>query len=214
MSQSRRKPAARKSSSRPPIIPIVVAGIVLLGLIALVAASRGGDEGTDVAQTRPVQVDGDALPELTGGGSDPAVGQPIPEVTGEDFDGQPVSITREGQPKLVFFLAHWCPHCQDEVPIVTDWLADEGMPEGVELLSVSTSVAGNRPNYPPSEWLAEEDWPVPVLADDDANTVADAFGLSGFPFFVAVDGDGNVAARVSGALEVDQIEALVELARG
>ena len=41
---------------------------------------------------------------------------------------------------------------------------------------------------------------------------ADAFGVSAFPFFVAVDGDNNVIARASGELTVDQWTGLLDQA--
>ena len=40
------------------------------------------------------------------------------------------------------------------------------------------------------------------------------FGLTGYPYFVAVDGEGRVAARDSGELSVPELEALVARARG
>lgn len=204
-----------RTTRRPPVIPILFGVIVLFGVVAIVA-SRGDDDDdvpAGVEQTRPVSVSGEALPAHEAAGADPAVGSPIPEVEGQDFAGEPVTITRDGTPKLIVFLAHWCPHCQAEVPVITDWVGDEGAPEGVELLSVSTSVNEDRPNYPPSRWLEQEGWPVPVLADDDAQTAAQAFGLSAFPFFVAVDAQGMVTVRGSGELGVEALEQLVATAR-
>ncbi len=55
---------------------------------------------------------------------------------------------------------------------------------------------------------------MPVLVDDTDRAVAGAFGVSGFPFFVAVDAAGNVAARGSGELDTAGLDHLVTLARG
>ena len=206
---------AHADSRSFPLVPLVLGLIGVLGVVA-VMASRGSDEDGETAagvdQTRPVEIEGSRLPAL-GEGDDPALGMTIPEVRGASFDGTPVSIAPGERPKVLLFLAHWCPHCQAEVPVITDWLDEAGPPEGVELISVSTSVDESRPNYPPSSWLEEENWEVPVLADDTDSSVAQAFGLSAFPFFVAVDADGKVVARTSGELEVEQLEALVSQAR-
>jgi hypothetical protein len=48
---------------------------------------------------------------------------------------------------------------------------------------------------------------LPVLVDDEARSVLNAFGLSAYPFTVVVDADGRVAGRATGALP---IEGLIE----
>jgi hypothetical protein len=55
---------------------------------------------------------------------------------------------------------------------------------------------------------------VPTLADSDDKQAADAFGLSAFPFFVAVDASGEVVARTSGELTTEQFADLLDRARG
>jgi hypothetical protein len=97
---------------------------------------------------------------------------------------------------------------------VVEWLGDNGRPEGVDLYGVSTGVAESRGNYPPAAWLAREGWDLPTLADSPDGAAAQAAGLSVYPFFVAVDADGNVVARDSGEIEMSRLEELVDLARG
>jgi thiol-disulfide isomerase/thioredoxin len=142
------------------------------------------------------------------GADDPAVGQPIPEIQGSSFDGTPVSIKADGRPKLIVLLAHWCPHCQREVPVVQAWLDAKGMPAGVDIISVATAIDPNRPNYPPDAWLAREHWGVPVIVDADGQ-IATQYGLTAFPFWVTVRADGTVAQRLTGELTPDQLDALV-----
>ena len=220
MSSTSTAHAARRSRSARPVpsgrrmspIPIVAAVVVLMGLVAIFA-SRGGSDGVPagIEQVRPATVSGASLP-VAGDGTDLAIGMAIPAVEGQDFDGAPVSIRADGTPKLIVFLAHWCPHCQKEVPVITDWLAGSGAPEVVDLLGVSTEVSPDLPNYPPSAWLEREKWPVPVLVDNTDRLVKEAFGVSGFPFFVAVDAAGEVVARGSGELDTDALDELVRIA--
>jgi thiol-disulfide isomerase/thioredoxin len=148
-----------------------------------------------------------ALPAFVATTGDPAVGRPIPEVTGRSFDGSPVAIRADGRPKLLLFLAHWCPHCQREVPVVQAWLDAGRLPGSVDLISVATATDPARPNYPPSDWLRRERWRPPVLADT-SNDVADRFGLSAFPYWIAVRADGTVATRVTGELSPAQLDVL------
>ena len=41
----------------------------------------------------------------------------MPVIDGRPFDGSPITIggPTDG-PTMYVFLAHWCPHCNDEIP--------------------------------------------------------------------------------------------------
>ncbi len=191
------------------LIPIVAGGVVLLAVLALIIVSVSGsdDEGE---QTAAIDLAGSPLPPYNEG-ADPAIGLPMPEAFGTDFADADVGIKADGTPKAIVFLAHWCGFCQAEVAEMTSYLDSGGtFPEGVEIQSVSTSVDSVRDNYPPSRWLENEGWPYPVLRDDDQGTIATAFGMAGTPFWVFVDGDGNVVSRTSGQQGVDTIVATME----
>ena len=202
-------------------------GVVALAGIVAVVASRGGEDNTSSdpppadasgspesasAETRPVQVTGDALARFTSE-PDPAVGRPIPQVAGASFDGTPVAIEANGRAKVIVVVAHWCPHCQREVPRLSEYLRDTPLPADVEMVTVATGTSPDRPNYPPSKWLADERWPGPVLADTEEGAAAAALGVSAYPFFVAADKDGNVVARTSGELTTEQFAELIRRAR-
>jgi cytochrome c biogenesis protein CcmG, thiol:disulfide interchange protein DsbE len=214
--KSRAVAAARKK--QPPWLWIGVVALVLILAVAAIV-SGGGSDGNKTAegseQSRPVTISGSALPQLPqSGGTDPAVGQVIPEATGQSFDGSPVAIRNDGRAKLIVFVAHWCPHCQKEIPLLADWLKSNSLPSGVDLYTVSTGVDSKRPNYPPSSWLDEEGWKAPTLADAKDGKAADAYGLSAFPYFVAVDGSGKVVARTTGEITTDDFEDLAMKALG
>lgn len=95
---------------------------------------------------------------------------------------------------------------EDDQPTTT------GADAAVEVVLVSTGQAEERGNWPPSEWLDDEGWARPVLVDDDSATAAEAYGLSGFPYFVMVDAEGLVTERASGALGPDAVLAMIERA--
>ncbi|MGN6693113.1 MAG: TlpA family protein disulfide reductase [Aquihabitans sp.] len=214
----------------------VGAVIVVLGLAAVFFARGSGSDDEVSGQTGKVSV-GDASTTTgdgDGGGAaadsessttlpvydatlndDPAVGMTIPTVTGKTFSGDDITISGDdGKAKVILFVAHWCPHCQREVPLLKAHLDDNPMPDDVELLTVSTSVKPGADNYPPQEWLEGEGWSAPVLADDEDSSVAQAYGLSAFPYFVVVDEDGKVVERASGELTTDQFDAAVAAAQG
>jgi thiol-disulfide isomerase/thioredoxin len=209
---------AHEPSSRKWLVPVIIGGIVLVAAIIAIAVSGGGDsnnaETEGLEQIRPVEVSGAALPAFPGNeaaSSDPALGGPIPVVTGQSFDGTPVTIAPTGNPQMLLFVAHWCPHCQAEVPVLSDWMNEGGLPADVELTTIATGTSADAPNYPPSEWLAEYSWPSPILADSEDFAAANAFGLPSYPYFVLVDGDGNVVARATGELTTEQLDAAMDL---
>src|SRR5690606_33937456 len=85
-----------------------------------------------------VAVEGTPLPELVPT-ADPSIGADAPLVRGTSLDGSELEAPVPGRPTVVMFLAHWCPHCQAEVPPIAEWLAADGMPEGVDLVAVATA---------------------------------------------------------------------------
>ena len=207
MAAAKSKSAVAKARKKqPPWLWIGVAGLVLVLLVAALVAGSGGSKDKNkvaegVEETRPVTVTGTPLPKYEpGGGEDRATGVAIPEVKGQSFDGSPVEIRNDGRAKVIIFVAHWCPHCQKEVPLLVDYLKSNPLPNGVDLYTVSTGVSAKNPNYPPSAWLEKEGWKVKTLADSSEQQAADAFGLSSFPYFVAVDGSGKVVVRTSGEI--------------
>ncbi len=104
------------------------------------------------------------------------------------------------------FIAHWCPHCQAEVPLIQTWVSAGGVPQGVDLVSVATGIDPTRPNYPPEAWLQREGWTVPVIADP-TNSVAGAYGLPAYPYWVFIGPDGKVVARAVGEISIPDLES-------
>ena len=209
------KPAERRRTLPLVGILIAVVAVLLVGALVFNAMTKD-DASADVEQTRPVTVEGAALPRFDGtAAQDPGIGAEAPVLTGQGFDGGAITIGgpqtgSDGRPTLVMFVAHWCPHCQREVPLVVGWRADGTIPSDIDLVAVSTGVDPAYPNYPPSEWLADERWPGGIMADDADSTAAQAYGLSAYPYFVALDKDGKVVARDTGELTQDAIEQLVQ----
>lgn len=223
---------AAATGSRTPLWIGAGVAVLVLGclLIAIIVSSRGSEtpalsdkaaaSGATVVPVTgsaipygTVKVEGTPLVEQPEAGADPAIGKPAPALVGQQFDGSALTIPASGTPKIVMFVAHWCPHCQKEVPLLTSHLNADGLPKGVALFTVATGTRDDAANYPPGAWLQREGWIVPTLVDDKVATAAKAYGLSGYPYFVVVDAAGNVVTRASGELTTAQFDALVEAAR-
>ena len=207
------------------IIGGVVLAIVIAFVIAIVAGGSkdsgssdttkapSSDGSVSAGENQPVEVVGEALEALPESGGDSTIGLTAPTLNGYAFDGSTLSVTPgDGNPYMVVFLAHWCPHCNDEVPRLIEWKESGAVPADLQVIAVSTGVASDRPNYPPSQWVVEKGWPWPVMADSKAMDAARAYGVSGYPFFVIVGADGKVKARASGELGTDRINQIVAAA--
>ena len=202
------------------IVAAVAVVVVIAGAIAFGAS--GGDEETagngqssaelvakaydnkPTSEFRAVTVTGEPLPELTDPANDPAVGMAAPKVEGANFVNDPVAIGKG--PAMIVFGAHWCPHCQREVPQLAQWIDDGLLPAGVDTTLVSTATQEGTGEDPPSLWVATTGWDDPVLVDSDKKDAATAYGLGGFPYFVFLDADGKVTQRASGELPREQVE--------
>jgi thiol-disulfide isomerase/thioredoxin len=214
--QSRRAAAREAQTSKTStrwLIPVVVVIIVgaALGAVVLSQSGSAGESPSpapSATDAGPPVIGGDPLPTFSNTVDDPAVGLIAPSVAGHDDAGDAVSIAPDGTPTLVLFAAHWCPHCQRELPLIQTWLDGGGMPPGVDLVTVSTGIDATAPNYPPAAWFERIGWTAPVIVDS-TGSVATAYGLSAYPFFVMLDGEGHVVARSTGELTIQALEDLI-----
>jgi cytochrome c biogenesis protein CcmG/thiol:disulfide interchange protein DsbE len=157
-------------------------------------------EAQGLQQNRPVTVDGTPLAPFDPSVDDGAVGTAAPVISGASFDGAAMTIGGPtDNPTLVVFLAHWCPHCNEEVPELISLSESGELSDGLDVIGVSTGVEETADNYPPSEWIEEKGWPWPTMADDEELTAIGSMGGTSFPFLVVLDTDGTVLARRAGS---------------
>jgi cytochrome c biogenesis protein CcmG/thiol:disulfide interchange protein DsbE len=194
----------------------IIGGVVGLGLIVWLALSIAGDPGLDESiGFGEVTVEGEPLPFYTDpSAQDLAVGMTAPTVTGSDWEGNESTIAPDGRPKILIFLAHWCPHCQNEVPVVQDWVESGGLGDDVDMYGLTVATNRLRENWPPQDWLEEEGWTVPTIMDDAENSATIAYGQAGTPFYIVMDGDNTVLGRLSGEVGVAGLETMKALAEG
>ena len=133
------------------VIIVVVLALVTGGVIW--AASSGDDKTTssDTAGTgvdltnlpvsQPISVVGDALsPYDVAQSPDPSVGLVAPLISGLDFQGDAIAVDPSANgPYMIVFLAHWCPHCNAEVPRLLDWKGSGAVPTELNVIGVATA---------------------------------------------------------------------------
>ena len=205
-----------------------IGAVIAIALIIAVISTTGNDKkvtvgttGTDnssssAAETQPVNIVGTPLPKQPQGGVDETPkGLTPPTLKGFTFAGAPIDITPgtpSGRAKMVVFLAHWCPHCNREIPVIEAWAAAGGVPANLDIIGVSTGVSAQADNYPPSQWIIKMAWKWPVMADSPDNQAALAYGVGGYPTFVIVGADGKVRVRNSGELPQADLDSMVKQA--
>jgi thiol-disulfide isomerase/thioredoxin len=208
---------SNSSSGRGKFIVGAIIAIIIGGAAIVAISSSGSDSASTsdgISEFSDITVSGKALPSFdsVSTATDAAIGLPAPVVSGKGFTGTEITTDGAGTPTLLVFLAHWCPHCQREVPLLVEWEKNGKTPTGVDVIAVATGTDPANPNFPPSEWLAREEFPAlwPVIADSADKKAANAFGLSGYPFFVLVDAQGKVFMRLSGEVPMDELTAMID----
>lgn len=210
---------------------VVIAGIAIVGGGSDDGASTADGTGLQVTsgsdtsdgatggapgEFQPVTATGEALVPLEESvpalGSDPAEGVAAPVLNGFDFAGTAVTVKPSGKPTLLVFLAHWCPHCNAEIPRLIEWKESGQMPDSLEVVGIATGSRDDQANWPPSQWLVDMEWPWAVMADSEKQDAAYAMGVSGYPGLVLLDGDGSVLARRSGEASVSELNDWVSAA--
>ena len=166
------------------LLALLVAGLLRSHAEILRALHELG-AGLELDKTGPVPVtiDGIAKPRRPGAINIPSV------LRGETLDGDVVALSLTGPDTLIAFLSSGCSTCQEF------WKAFAGLvpdvPGGARLVVVS-----RQDDESPSALREREPTHVPLLLSDE---MWDAFEVPGSPYFVYVDGRGQVVGEGSGA---------------
>jgi thiol-disulfide isomerase/thioredoxin len=151
------------------------------------------------------------LPRYPDSGQDTALGLTLAPVTGAWYpDGSVRSIDpADGIARAWVVWAHWCPYCQQELPIVKSWYEENaGNNPHLQIVSITTAIDNSASN-PLVPYLEAQDFPFPVIVDA-SGALSAQFGVSAFPFWVFTGPDGTVLGRTAGLLPEEQLAAFFE----
>ena len=134
-------------------------------------------------------------------------GQPAPEFTLYDLDGQPVSLSQfKGQVVLLDFWASWCAPCIGDLPdlrAIKEKAADQ--PLVFLNLSLDTDEAAWREAVDKHEIEG-----VHVRADGWGADVAKSYQVNSLPSYYLVDSQGLIVERLRMIRRTDEIVATIE----
>ena len=102
-----------------------IAGAVVLvvGLAVAIGVSLVDEPLDGNLPEGETTITGQGLPEYAGDNDDNvARGLDAPIFSGPNENSEIVSLEKNGNAKVLLFLAHWCGFCQKEVPIVQEYI--------------------------------------------------------------------------------------------
>lgn len=212
-------PVANPNDGGNKFFMLAIGAILVLGIAAVaVVVSTREKAHYDGPQTAVAEVEGQALPPLVESGvsidpeADPTIGTQLPIMTGTDFSDNPITIENDGRAKVIYFLAHWCGFCQEEVPVLVELDEAGERPENLDVYGVSSLVDASRGSYPPVRWLDVEGWTFPTIRDDDESSMFGTMGGQGTPYTIYVDANNTIVARSSGTVGAEVTKELWNLA--
>ena len=159
--------------------------IILLGMLLVAVLARGGSA------------------------SPTAIGNPAPDFSVVDLDGNPIRLADlRGRPVIVNFWASWCIPCIEEFPLLREAAARHAG-DGLVVVGI---VYQDR-TQAARDFMARNGATWPAAADPDGR-VAEAYGILAPPETFFIGRDGRIAARVLGQFTAatldDKVASIME----
>lgn len=175
---------------------LLLAGLTVLVLLAIIAfaaliAAGGEDAGNFTPNDQGLL----------------SVGQQAPDFTAETVRGGEASVgDGSGQATMLVFFATWCPHCQNEAPMISEL---EG--EYEDLRVVMVGIDGQDDPEKVREFVDRYDIESPAVYQP---SLGPTYQVSGYPTTYVLDGEGEIVAAHSGEAPREVYEGWIEEALG
>jgi len=174
---------------------LLLSGLTVLVLLAIVAfAALITTGGKDAGNFTPN--DQGLLP----------VGQQAPDFTAETVrDGDEISVgDGSGQATMLVFFATWCPHCNNEAPMISELES-----EYEDLRVVMVGIDGQDDPEKVREFVDRYDIESPAVYQP---SLGPTYQVSGYPTTYVLDGEGKIVAAHSGEAPREVHEGWIEQA--
>ncbi len=138
------------------------------------------------------------------------IGDRAPAFSGENVNGGGnVSLGGgDGDATMLVFFASWCPHCQDEAPVISDL---ESEYEGLNV--IMAGIDGDRGDDPEAvrRFVEEYDIESPAIYQPELGA---EYNVSGYPTIYVLNGEDEVVGAHSGEAPRAVFEGWIEEALG
>ncbi|TCJ15882.1 TlpA family protein disulfide reductase [Rubrobacter taiwanensis] len=185
-----------KSGGSKSSLPLILAGItgiaiIAIAVFAIVQASGGqGESFTPNSQ-----------------GLLPA-GSQAPDFTADTVNGRgEVSLSETGgaNATMLVFFASWCPHCQNEAPVIADLKRDYGEDLRVIMIGID-SVQGDDPAAVRG-FVEEYGIDAPAIYEPSLGAT---YQVSGYPTTYVLDGSNEIVAAHAGEAPEEAFRSWIE----
>ena len=196
-SQGRHSAPVSQSSKRSMLIYGTIAVVVIGVVIAIGYASRV----PQIASTAPQY-------------ADIKVGQPAPAFTAATTAGPFDTTKAGGKPIFLEVFATWCPHCQEEVPVLNSLYAKyKGRVNFVGVSGSDYGMGGSNKESQNDVYEFSKQFKVnyPVAYDPDL-TVAKKYLQGGFPTMVIIGRNGKISDIETGSQPAALLQKKIEAA--
>jgi thiol-disulfide isomerase/thioredoxin len=135
------------------------------------------------------------------------VGQRAPSFTAETVGGGSVSVGDGSAPAtMLVFFASWCPHCQNEAPVISEL---ESQYDGLQLVMVGIDSQDNPEKV--QQFVERYDIESPAVYQP---SLGSEYGVSGYPTVYVLDQNNEVIGAHSGEAPREVYEGWIEEALG
>lgn len=220
----RKYPAIVRYTVKIGGVLLILIGLLLIsGRMDRLSAALSGNSGTAGVQTetsasenKETVSETETVPETTTASSETADAvSDLPDCpafslrdqygnthTLEDYAGKTIFLN---------FWATWCSPCKAEMPDIQELYAERGENGGdVIVLGVASPNYGWEESQSQVEaFLTLNDYTYPVLMDE-GGVLAEQFGISAFPTTFMITGEGKVYGYVTGQLDKDMMNSIID----
>lgn len=245
--QPRQRPQQRQPQPRRGLrnsdMAFIFVGLVLVGALIWVGLQAANPGNANTASNPPAAATSNAIPNNSsaagtpassgqlGGQGSPNYGksprdftpivesQPAPNFSLPATDGTTYSLSQfKGKTVVLEFFATWCPHCQNDAPMMNQ-LAAAYKDKNVQVIGVNASPFGRKyEDEHDTSPVTTDDvvWfrdtftvTFPLLLDPSVGT-AITYGVNGYPTVYIVDKDGIVAVRPKYPFKYEDLAAALD----
>lgn len=130
-----------------------------------------------------------------------------PDFTLKDLDGNTVKLSDyRGKIVILNFWAVWCKYCKLEMPDLNE--LDKELKKGDDAVILAVDVQESADTV--EKYLTSNNIGLKALLDEDGS-VAQSYGVSGYPTTFAVNPDGSVYTYVSGQTDKKTLQKIIDM---
>ncbi len=173
---------------------VVFTALALAAIAAFAMASTSGSAGSSSSGSFTPNDQGLLQP-----------GSQAPEFSTQGVDGGEVSLS-SGEPTLLVFFATWCPHCNNEAPVLAE-LAEENE----DLNVVMAGIDGEDNPEKVRQFVEEYGIESEALYQP---SLGQTYQVTGYPTAYVIDGQGQIVGANAGETPKDVLQGWIDEAIG